>query len=176
MTGAHPISWRVCGLAVAIAGMAMACQPVGATVSEVDDPMTLGLKLMREGQPAQALGAFNRALALEVTAETLTGAASAYHALGRRKEARQLLQAAIERDGNFALARNNLGIMLYEDGEYIAAEQQLRRAQGGGLRSLMAIAAEQVLGPCEAPLILHALRSGRHCRCHEVNLTPLLRW
>ena len=123
------VSGRGLGLgAIVGAVLLMACQPIGPAAGDVGDPMELGLRLMREGQPSQALSAFNRALSEEVTPEALTGVASAYHAMGRRKEAEQLLRAAIERDANFALARNNLGIILYEQGDYAAAERELRRA------------------------------------------------
>lgn len=114
--------------AVTCAALLMACQPVGQTPGDAGDPMELGVRLMRAGQPSQALGAFNRALSEEVTAEALTGVASAYHAMGRRKEAKKLLLAAVDRNGNFALARNNLGIVLYEEGDYAGAERELRRA------------------------------------------------
>ena len=112
----------------AVAGLLMACQPQANASGEGGDPMELGLRLLRQGQPSQALGAFNRALAKEVTAEALTGVAGAYHALGQPKQAEKLLRAAITRDPNFALARNNLGIILYEAGDYAAAERELRRA------------------------------------------------
>lgn len=114
--------------AVALAVILTGCQPTANAASDAADPLELGLRLMRENQPSLALGAFNRALAEEVTAEALTGVAGAYHALGRPKEAEKLLRAAVARDANFALARNNLGIILYEAGDYAAAEQELRRA------------------------------------------------
>ena len=114
--------------AFGVLALSAGCQPVAGGASAAQDPMALGLALMRQGQPSQALGAFNRALADEVSAPALTAAASAYHALGQPREAEQLLRAAVERDANFALARNNLGILLYESGDYVAAEQELRRA------------------------------------------------
>lgn len=125
--------------AAAAAVLLMACEPIGPAAGHSGDPMVVGVRLMREGQPTLALGAFNRALAEKVSAEALTGAASAYHALGQRKQAEKLLRAAIKRDANFALARNNLGIMLYEDGDYAAAERELRRAfaiTGGANRAI----------------------------------------
>lgn len=139
----------------------MSCQPVGNAAGDVKDPMDLGLRLMRQGQPSQALGAFNRALAQDVTAEALTGVASAYHALGQPKQAEQLLRAAIERDANFALARNNLGILLYEAGDYAAAERELRRAFAitGGANASIATNlafAEFALAQVPAPVIKDA--------------------
>lgn len=147
--------------AVALAAILMACQPVSNASGGVKDPMELGLRLMREGEPSLALGAFNRALADEVTAEALTGVASAYHALGQPKQAEQLLRAAIKRDANFALARNNLGILLYEAGDYAAAERELRRAYAitGGADTTIATNlafAEFALAQTPAPAIKDA--------------------
>lgn len=103
-----------------------ACAPPPS--AQATDQMALGVKLMQADQPTMALAAFNRALAEEVTADRLTAAAAAYHALGRSKEARRLLEAAIDRDPNFALARNNLGILHFEAGRLPVAVEELSRA------------------------------------------------
>ncbi|MGB0851731.1 MAG: tetratricopeptide repeat protein [Pikeienuella sp.] len=145
-----------------LAFLLMACQPIGTAAGKNDnDPMAVGIRLMRAGEPTQALGAFNRALAERVTAEALTGAASAYHALGQRKQAKELLHAAIKRDPNLGLARNNLGILLYEDGDYAAAEQELRRAfaiTGGADRAIATnlAFAEFALSQVPAPTVKDA--------------------
>ena len=110
-----------------------ACQP--STIapfprSGIEIPnMELGLRLMRAGQAQMALNAFNRALAEGgIEADELIATAAAYRLLGRRKDALKLLRSAIVRDPNSALARNNLGVMLYEDGDAIGARSELEGA------------------------------------------------
>jgi Flp pilus assembly protein TadD len=147
--------------AVLLAAVLIACQSVTNAAGDVKDPMDLGLRLMRANQPSQALSAFNRALAVEVTVEGLVGVSSAYHALGQSKQAEQLLRAAIKRDANFALARNYLGIILYEAGDYAAAERELRRAYAitGGENAAIATNlafAEYALSQVPAPIIKDA--------------------
>ena len=92
-------------------------------------PLQLGLRLLKSGEPTLALSAFNRALGQgDVTAEALTGVAVSLHRLGRRKEAARFLKSAVDVDPNFAIAHNNLGVVLYELGDISGAVGELEIA------------------------------------------------
>lgn len=92
-------------------------------------PFELGLRLMEAGEPALALKAFNRAIAADgVTAETLSGAAAAYYRIGQAAKAMQLARSAADLAPNLALARNNLGVMLYDSGDHAGALAEFERA------------------------------------------------
>lgn len=92
-------------------------------------PITLGLRLLRSGEPSLALNAFNRALSEgELTAEALTGLGVALHQLGRSKVAARILRSAVDVKPNFAIAHNNLGVVLYELGDVSAALGELEIA------------------------------------------------
>ena len=99
-------------------------------------PLELGLRLLKSGEPTLALSAFNRALSAfnralgkgDVTAEALTGVAVALHRLGRRKESVRFLKSAVDIDPNFAIARNNLGVLLYELGDISGAVSEFEIA------------------------------------------------
>lgn len=92
-------------------------------------PLELGLRLLKSGEPTLALSAFNRALGKgDVTAEALTGVAVALHRLGRRKESVRFLKSALDIDPNFAIARNNLGVLLYELGDISGAVSEFEIA------------------------------------------------
>lgn len=117
------------GAFVIVAALAlMGCvQPQGALAQRPSPastvpPLELGLRLLKSGEPTLALSAFNRALGQgDVTAEALTGVGVALHRLGRRKESVRFLRSAIDVDPNFAIARNNLGVLLYELGDVSGA-------------------------------------------------------
>ena len=125
---------------VALALMGCA-QPQGALAQRPGPassvpPMELGLRLLRSNEPTLALSAFNRALSQgDVTAEALTGVGVALHRLDRRKEAVRFLRSAIDINPNFAIARNNLGVLLYETGDVTGAisEFQIAYALTNGL-------------------------------------------
>lgn len=101
----------------------------GAAPTGPVDQTTLGVRLMQEGEAALALRAFNRAIARDgPSAETLTGVAAALYTLGQPKEATRIARSAVDLDPNLAVARNNLGVMLYEQGDYGDALAELERA------------------------------------------------
>ena len=91
--------------------------------------MELGLRLMRTGEASLALAAFNRAMAEDgPSAEALTGVSAALHRMGLKKEAIKVLKSAVELDPNLAVARNNLGVLLYETGDIGGAQSEFERA------------------------------------------------
>ena len=124
-----------CALITVAALALMGCaQPQGALAQRPGaassvPPMELGLRLLRSNEPTLALSAFNRALGQgDVTAEALTGVGVALHRLDRRKEALRFLRSAVDLDPNFAIARNNLGVLLYELGDASGAVSEFEIA------------------------------------------------
>lgn len=111
--------------------LAASCQqpaPQALPVEAVDQ-VALGVKLLRAQQPDMALEAFNLAIAENgPTVISLTGAGAAYHQTGDTRSAEKLLRAAIRLDPNFAPARNNLGVVLFETGRTKQARQEFERA------------------------------------------------
>ena len=59
---------------------------------------------------------------------SLTGLGVANYRTGRLTQAIRLFRAAVRLDPNFAVARNNLGVALYQNGEYVAALSEFERA------------------------------------------------
>ncbi|QIE57220.1 tetratricopeptide repeat protein [Pikeienuella piscinae] len=92
------------------------------------DPVELGKRLLAQNRPDLALDAFERGISDVGGAEALTGAAVSLLKLGRGGEARRLLEAALARDPDLAVARNALGVYHYEAGRYAAALAEFRRA------------------------------------------------
>lgn len=100
-------------------------QPQAVAPSEV----TIGKRLLSANQPEMALSSFQRSIVDEgVTAEALVGIAVANLQLGRRKTAVKFLHAAIDANPNSAVARNNLGVMLFDEGDYAAAASEFQSA------------------------------------------------
>lgn len=92
-------------------------------------PLTVGVRLLSANQPEMALDAFNRSVTEEgVSADALTGIGASYLRLGQRSQALQFLEAATALDPNSALARNNLGVALYDEGDYVRALTEFNRA------------------------------------------------
>lgn len=110
--------------------LASACQqPIAAAPIASGDQIELGIKMLRAGQPEMALDAFNRAIAEKgPTIAALTGAGAAYHQSGDFRSAEKLLRAAVRLDPNFAPARNNLGVVLFDTGRTKQARQEFERA------------------------------------------------
>ena len=74
-----------------------------------DIPNELGLCLLRSGDPAEALGAFGRALALAPSdAKTMNNRGVALFQLGQTEAARQDFERALRADPCLADARRNL--------------------------------------------------------------------
>lgn len=131
------------------AALTAACQnsvnalPVVDPVAEAarkSPPIGVGIKLLAANQPEMALNAFHRSLRADgPTAAALTGAAVANVRIGRATNALRLLEAAVTVDPNSIVARNNLGVVLYDRGEYAASLSHLEHAYeltGGTDRSV----------------------------------------
>ncbi|MEM7543920.1 MAG: tetratricopeptide repeat protein [Pseudomonadota bacterium] len=129
---------------VAMSGCQMAGRErPGSTVatSAPVSPLVVGIRLLAAKQPALALDAFNRSVTEDgVSVDALSGIGVSYMRLGQRRQARQFMETAVKVDPNSAIARNNFGVLLYDEGEYDAALVQLQRAYAltGGANSSIA--------------------------------------
>lgn len=82
------------------------------------DGLIVGHRLMAAGEYELALRAYLRAAAQQgVNVDTLSALGSANLRLGRLGQAEQLLRRALEEDGRFVPALNNLGVVLMERGK-----------------------------------------------------------
>ena len=119
---------------ILVAAIVLAACQQGGTASRSapqppDDPVEIGKRLLAADQPEMALASFQRALATgDVSSDALVGVAVASLKLGRRKDARVFLRAAIDADPNSAVARNNLGVLLLDDGDYAGALSEFQLA------------------------------------------------
>ncbi|MEM7269258.1 MAG: tetratricopeptide repeat protein [Pseudomonadota bacterium] len=114
----------------ALCALAACAQPGGAAApSAPTSPLLTGLALLKSDDPSLALGAFKRELSQNgVTPEALAGVGSSLYLLGRAGEAERFLRAAVDLNPNFAIARNNLGVVLYERGDFSGAISELQTA------------------------------------------------
>lgn len=114
------------------AGLIATAIALGAPAGEAQDSpdsLTLGLRLMVAGEPGLAVKAFHRALAEDgPSAEAFTGLSTALYETGRRTQALRIAKSAVDLDPNLAVARNNLGVMLFDSGELSAALTEFERA------------------------------------------------
>jgi Flp pilus assembly protein TadD len=101
----------------------------GVGRGEAVDGLTVGHRLMAAGQYELALEAYYRAAAERgINVDTLSAIGSANLHLGRLGQAEQLLRRALERDGSYVPAWNNLGVVLMERGETGEAVETFKRA------------------------------------------------
>lgn len=101
----------------------------GVARGEAVDGLTVGHRLMAAGQYELALDAYMRAAAEQgVNVDTLSAIGSANLHLGRLGQAEQVLRRAIERDGTFVPAWNNLGVVLMERNKVGEAVETFKRA------------------------------------------------
>lgn len=99
--------------------------PKGGQVDEI----AVGNRLMAAGEYELALDSFTRAALDEgMTPEILTSIGTANLGLRRLGQAEPLLRQAVEEDPDWAIAWNNLGVLLMETGEYPEAAQVFQRA------------------------------------------------
>lgn len=121
----------------------------------------VGHRLMEAGEYDLALRAYLRAAAERgINADTLSAIGSANLALGRLGQAETVLRQALERDGAFVPALNNLGVVLMErgnPGEARAVFQQAFALDSGqtdsireNLRLAIAESENAVYDPAEA--------------------------
>ena len=93
------------------------------------DGLTVGHRLMEAQEYELALKAYYRAASEDgVTVDTLSAIGSANLALGRLGQAEKMLRHALEVDGTFVPAMNNLGVVLMEQGNYGEARAVFQRA------------------------------------------------
>lgn len=91
--------------------------------------VTVGRRMLAQNRPEAALKSFNLAMIEEgVGRDALLGAADANYRLGRLNLARRLLLRTVELYPDSAAARNNLGVIHYQLGEYAHARAAFNAA------------------------------------------------
>lgn len=101
----------------------------GAGSGKEVDGLVVGHRLMAAGEYELALKAYYRSAAqYGATVDTLSAIGSANLKLGRLGQAEQVLRRAIEKDGEFAPAWNNLGVVLVEQGKDAEAARVFQTA------------------------------------------------
>lgn len=113
------------GLLASIAASAKGTpQPARGSVD-----MALGHRFMATGEYEQALSAYTRAAGkLGLNVDVLSGLGSANLKLGRFRQAKTLLEAAVKKDPKFVPAWNNLGVVYMEMGRAGEARRIFRNA------------------------------------------------
>lgn len=93
------------------------------------DPLVVGHRLMKAGEFELALEAYTRAAGQQgLNVDTLSALGSANLQLGRLGQAEQFLRRAVQEEGDFPAAWNNLGVILMEQGKIAEAAETFRRA------------------------------------------------
>jgi Flp pilus assembly protein TadD len=88
-----------------------------------------GARLLRDGEPELALKAFRLSLIEDgSSAVAFAGLGAANRELGRVKQARKILERAVELWPDDPVLRNNLGVALYDLGDYAGARRQFETA------------------------------------------------
>ncbi len=101
----------------------------GKQLSGSPDGLVAGHRLMATGQYELALDAYTRAAGkYGLTADVLSALGSANLKLGRLRQAKTLLEAAVAKDPKFVPAWNNLGVTLMEIGQISEARRVFRNA------------------------------------------------
>ncbi|WP_254445984.1 tetratricopeptide repeat protein [Ruegeria sp. HKCCD7255] len=99
------------------------------TSAEGEDEFTVGNRLMAAGEYELALKSFSRvALDEGLSARVLTSLGTANVGLRRLGQAEPLLRQAVEKEPDWPVGWNNLGVLLVEKGEYPEAAQVFQRA------------------------------------------------
>jgi len=100
-----------------------------AVVRDAVDGLEVGHRLMAAGEYDLALRAYLRAAGEQgATVDVLSALGSANLRLGRLGQSEALLRRAIEVDGTFVPAHNNLGVVLMERSEYGEARRVFQLA------------------------------------------------
>lgn len=96
---------------------------------EAVDGLIVGHRLMEAGEYELALKAYFRAAATHgLNIDTLSAIGSANLALGRLGQAEEALRRALDEDGAFVPALNNLGVVLVERGQFGEARAIFQQA------------------------------------------------
>lgn len=159
--------------------------PAELALADGQDWYLLGVQMLATREPSQAERAFNRSLAVEgVSARALTGLAIASAQQGMLTRARNQLETARRIAPEDVAVHNNLGVVLYDLGEYHAARQSFQTAfllsSGGSevaalnLEKAEAAIALTESGTIEDPAISHVIqRMGENeYRLLETNESP----
>ncbi len=94
-----------------------------------EDNLLIGHRLMAAGEYELALRAYSRAATRQgLNADTLSAIGSANLRLGRLNQAERWLRQATEEAPDSAVAWNNLGVILMEQGKFAEASEVFRRA------------------------------------------------
>ncbi|NSX56008.1 tetratricopeptide repeat protein [Parasulfitobacter algicola] len=103
--------------------------PQGIARGKSVDGLTVGHRLMANGQYELALKSYTRSIGDQgMSVDVLSALGSANLRLGRLGQAERLLRRAIEEDETFVPAWNNLGVVMYERGVYSEAARIFKRA------------------------------------------------
>jgi Flp pilus assembly protein TadD len=104
--------------------------PAGTpVVRDAVDGLEVGHRLMAAGEYELALRAYLRAAGEQgANVDVLSALGSANLRLGRLGQSEDLLRRAIQEDGTFVPAQNNLGVVLMEQGEHGEARRVFQRA------------------------------------------------
>lgn len=98
-------------------------------ITETVDGLVVGHRLMFAGEYELALKAYKRAAVKHgLNVDVLSAIGSANLKLGRLNQAEEILRLAVEKDGDFVPAWNNLGVTLSNRGEYGEAALVFRTA------------------------------------------------
>jgi Flp pilus assembly protein TadD len=106
-------------------GLVGAVNPRG----QAEDGLLVGHRLMEAGEYELALKSYYRAASEKgMTVDVMASIGSANMRLGRLGQAETLLRRAIELDGSYVPALNNLGVVLMETGEIAEAKEMFEQA------------------------------------------------
>lgn len=136
MTANPLFSPRNLVLAAAVAGLAGCVSPGGGNSpygydgsEQAVDGLIVGHRLMEAGEYELALKAYYRAAGTHgLNSDTLSAIGSANLALGRLGQAEDALRRALEENGAFVPALNNLGVVLVEMGKFGEARAIFQQA------------------------------------------------
>lgn len=101
----------------------------GVAGKSQEDGLLVGDRLMAAGEYELALRAYSRAATEQgFNADTLSAIGSANLRLGRLNQAEKWMRRAVDEAPDSAVAWNNLGVILMEQGKYAEASEVFRRA------------------------------------------------
>ena len=124
---------------------------LGAEPDEAIQLNRVGVELLRNGQPAQAIPSFEKALQIEPSfPAALNNLGLAFAIQGQLEEAIAAYRKALEANPNFREALNNLGNALTTKGQFDAAISSYRRALT--LKADPTRAAENASNPTDAEI------------------------
>ena len=119
--------WR-CLVFLLILGLGWFLQ-AASHAGDFREPLVQGTSLLNQGKPAAALTHLDQAIVIEPNNVTaLNNRAIAYYELGMSQQAKDDLLHALSLNPGNATSNCNLGIILFEEGDYDGAVQYLEEA------------------------------------------------